>query len=276
MPREEGARGGFEERIGLVRPTDCRLDEVSEGTARKRALPYSAATASAAVTMRANSPLRLESVMAWMASAAVRVAIRTDAVEGPGRVAHQAGVEAEIARHPRRGLDAMIGGGAADHQRPDTGRAQPAFQIGADEGAVDSLDDHRLARDLARLVLDRKAGAIGKERRIRRACPGDGCGRSAPAWPETPPAIRRSAATASGLLRRLPAASHWSNARCTSMTIRAVRDDGAPVIGDAYSWVDLSPALTASRNCLASACSSFHPIVPFRSTSGRNSQKVSP
>jgi hypothetical protein len=36
------------------------------------------------------------------------------------------------------------------------------------------------------------------------------------------------------------------------------------------------PALTASRNCFASACKSLHPMVPFLSTSGRNSQNVSP
>jgi hypothetical protein len=35
--------------------------------------------------------------------------------------------------------------------------AQPAFQIGADEGAVDALDDHRLAFLFARLFLDRIA-----------------------------------------------------------------------------------------------------------------------
>jgi len=67
--------------------------------------------------------------------------------------------------HPRRGLDAVIGHGAADHQRFDTGCAQPRFDIGADEGVVDTLDDDRLV--LARFILHDKAGAAAQERRGR-------------------------------------------------------------------------------------------------------------
>src|SRR6202035_2988813 len=56
---------------------------------------------------------------------------------------------------------------AADHQRLDVGRAQARFEIGADKGAVDPFDDHRLALELAGLVLDGIAGAIRQEGGIR-------------------------------------------------------------------------------------------------------------
>ena len=58
----------------------------------------------------------------------MRVAIRADPIERPGRVAHEPRVEAEIAGHPRRRLDAMIGGGAADHERGDVARAQARLE----------------------------------------------------------------------------------------------------------------------------------------------------
>ena len=84
----------------------------------------------------------------------MRVAIGADAVEGPGRIAHQPRIEAEIAGHPRRGLHAMIGRGAADDKALDILRAQPLLQVRADEGAIHFLDDHRLACTLARFILD--------------------------------------------------------------------------------------------------------------------------
>src|SRR5215472_7766151 len=97
----------------------------------------------------------------------MRVAIGADAVEGPGRIAHETRIEAEITRHPRRGLHAVIGGGAADHHGLDAGVTQAALEIRADEGRVDALDDHGLAIALARLILHGKAGAAGPERRVR-------------------------------------------------------------------------------------------------------------
>jgi hypothetical protein len=45
--------------------------------------------------------------------------------------------------------------------------AQPAFQIGADEGAVDALDDHRLALQLAGFIPDGIAQPIGEKGRLR-------------------------------------------------------------------------------------------------------------
>src|SRR5262249_3283214 len=68
---------------------------------------------------------------------------------------------------PRRGLDAMIGGGAADDERGDAARPQARLEISADKGAVDALDDHGLAGTFARFVLDGIAGAVGPERRVR-------------------------------------------------------------------------------------------------------------
>src|SRR5262245_14754981 len=97
----------------------------------------------------------------------MRVTVGADAIEGPGGVAYQACIEAEIAGHARRGLDAVIGGGAADHHAADICRAQATFEVGTDEGAVDALDDDGLAVALARLVLHRKAAAARPERRGR-------------------------------------------------------------------------------------------------------------
>src|SRR5512141_692855 len=97
------------------------------------------------------------------------VAVGADAVEGPCRIAHEACVEAEIAGHPRRRLHAVIGGGTADHERADAASTQALLQVGADEGAVDALDDYGLARLLARLVLDGIAGTRpqGRPSRVR-------------------------------------------------------------------------------------------------------------
>jgi len=95
------------------------------------------------------------------------IAIRPDAIEGPGRVAHQASIESEIAGHAGRRLDAMICCRATDYERLDIGGTQLLFQVGADEGAVHSFDDNGLAFDLARFILDRIAGAVRKERRAR-------------------------------------------------------------------------------------------------------------
>src|ERR1700741_4407593 len=97
----------------------------------------------------------------------MRITIGADAIEGPGRVADETRVEAEIAGHPRRGLDAMIGGGTTDHEGGDASGAQSRLEISADEGRVDALDDHGLTVVFARLVLDGIAAALGSERRVR-------------------------------------------------------------------------------------------------------------
>src|SRR5437763_15288020 len=65
-------------------------------------------------------------------------------------------------------------------------------------------------------------------------------------------AFKRSTirATASGLLRRLPAASHWSNARWTSTTIRAVRSGLLLIIRtpENYSLYATVPRQCGDRN----------------------------
>src|ERR1700680_1772955 len=84
----------------------------------------SAAMTSAADTMRANSPLRLAKVIAWIFSAEW-VSPGSYPVERPRRVAHQSRVKSEIAGHPGGGFHAMVCRRAADHQRFDAGRALP-------------------------------------------------------------------------------------------------------------------------------------------------------
>jgi hypothetical protein len=84
----------------------------------------------------------------------MHIAVGTCSVIGPRRIADQTSIETEVAGHSRRGLNAMVGRGAANDQRFDACAAQSCLQIGTDESAVHTLHDHRLAGHFTRFVLD--------------------------------------------------------------------------------------------------------------------------
>jgi hypothetical protein len=108
----------------------------------------------------------------------------------------------------------MIRGGAADDECRDVCRAQPALQISTNKGAVYVLDDDRFAIKLGCFFFN-GAGRAGPNRESGRVPPWRMWKIGAPLLLNAP---KRSAmqTTACGLSRRLPAASHSSNARCTS------------------------------------------------------------
>src|SRR5690606_3245613 len=63
-------------------------------------------------------------------------------------------------------VDAVVRGGAGDHQRLDPVSPKPLFEVRADEGGVDALDDDRLARALAHLLDRLIAGKLRTQERI--------------------------------------------------------------------------------------------------------------
>ena len=78
-------------------------------------------------------------------------------------------LKAEIAGHARRRRHAVIGRQAAQHDRVDVRRAQPRFQIGADEGTVHILRNDDLARERLRFRLEGVAGRARTERALLAA-----------------------------------------------------------------------------------------------------------
>ena len=75
--------------------------------------------------------------------------------------------EAQVAGHARGRRDAVIRGEPDDDQAATTGAPQIGLEGGPDEGAVDALLDHRLARDGSRLGLELVPGLAGPQRRGR-------------------------------------------------------------------------------------------------------------